>query len=370
MSLAAWTVVSASLLIGLLAGFFMHRSDYCLAGTFRDFFLFRATDRLVSLLMLIVLSAFLFELLRLANLLPSYPFPWFDPPSLSNILGGIVFGVGMVMAGGCVVGVLYKFGSGSAISGVAVLGLVAGSALYAELHPTWKIISQPLVLGTEAVTIPQMTGCEPAYFIFPIVLVSWILLWKFRPGKRLSAGNRAEGYIPLWVTAVALALLGALSVVSTSIPMGVSTSYAKAAAIIESIFAPEHVANTEFFISQKAHLLLPGGTETILGGGGPKWDAVAIVQYPLILGIVFGSAISAKLLGEFRFYWKVPMRQVLMVFTGGVVMALGARMAPGCNVWHLLGGMPILAIQSVFFISGMVPGTWLGSLIMKRILIA
>ena len=257
----------------------------------------------------------------------------------------------------------------SAISGVAILGLVAGSALYAELHPAWKNFSQPLDLHTDAVTIPQMAGCEPVYLVFPLVFVGGMLLCKLRPEKFRSARNRAEGYIPLRVTAVVLALLGALSVVATSIPMGVSTSYAKAAAIMERVFVPDHVAKTEFFIDQKAQLLLPGGVETLSGGGGPQWDAVAIVQYPLILGIVFGAAISAKLLGELKFYWKVPIRQVLAVFSGGVVMALGARMAPGCNVWHLLGGMPILVIQSIFFIAGMIPGAWLGSLLLKRILV-
>ena len=41
----------------------------------------------------------------------------------------------MVLAGGCVVGTLYKMGSGSVASAVAFVGLLAGSALYGEWHP-------------------------------------------------------------------------------------------------------------------------------------------------------------------------------------------------------------------------------------------
>lgn len=368
MTLAAWMVVSTSLLIGLAAGFFMHRSDYCLAGTFRDFFLFRATDRLVSLLLLVILSSLLFEILRLIKWLPAYPFPWFAAPSLTNILGGAIFGVGMVMAGGCVVGVLYKFGSGSAISGIAILGLVVGSAIYAEFHPAWKSFAKGLSFQTDSVTLPQLTGMNPSLWIAPMVILGGFFVCRRQSKKSFSTRNHADGYVPLWLTAVALAFLGTLSVVSTTIPMGVSTSYAKAAAFIEQLFSPRHVAQTEFFVAQTAQLQLPWIGETFSGGGGPGLDVVAMVQYPLILGIVFGSTLSAKLLREFKFYWNVPRRQLVTVFTGGVVMALGARMAPGCNVWHLMGGLPILAIQSLFFVAGMIPGAWLGSQLIKRIL--
>ena len=120
--------------VGLMAGFVMHRSDFCLAGAFRDWFLFKDGRRLRALVLLMTVSAIGFELLRLTGGLPYYPFPWFAPPGLTNLLGGCLFGIGMVLAGGCVVGVLYKAGSGSMPAIVAILGLLTGSAVYAEFH--------------------------------------------------------------------------------------------------------------------------------------------------------------------------------------------------------------------------------------------
>ena len=41
------------------------------------------------------------------------------------------------------------------------------------------------------------------------------------------------------------------------------------------------------------------------------------------------------------------MRQVTIVFAGGVIMGMGARLTPGCNVWHIWGGLPFLALSSL-----------------------
>jgi len=70
-------------ILGLAAGFVMHRSDFCLAGTFRDLFLFRSLFKLRILLLLIITSMILFEFARLAGLL-IYPFPLLYSPSSSE----------------------------------------------------------------------------------------------------------------------------------------------------------------------------------------------------------------------------------------------------------------------------------------------
>ncbi len=119
MGFSVWVVMSGLMMIGMAVGFLMHRSDFCMAGAFRDVFLFRSYRLIRPLVLLASLSALLFELCRIADLLPVYPFPWFAPPAGVNIVGGVVFGLGMVMAGGCVVGVLYKMGAGNLLALIA-----------------------------------------------------------------------------------------------------------------------------------------------------------------------------------------------------------------------------------------------------------
>lgn len=369
MTQAIWFVVTVFAVIGFTAGFFMHRSDFCLAGAFRDLFLFRSTNRLGGLVFLVAISAVIFELMRLTGLLATYPFPKFSQPSISNIIGGALFGIGMVLAGGCVVGVLYKFGSGNLLAGVAIIGLIIGSGFYAEIHPFWMSAQQGMGLHVEAVTLPDLLGFETTWVILVAVLLCAFISWQWWLTSRLKVGNQAEGYVPLWITALVLTVLSCASILVTSGPLSIATSYAKAAAVVESLLISDHVQQTAFFVKEKPRFTLPFTDQVLSGGGGPRIDAIAIVQYPLILGLACGSMISARLLGEFKIYWKVPLRQFVMVLFGGIIMALGARMAPGCNLWHLLGGIPILALHSLLFVLGMIPGAWLGTIILKRVLV-
>ena len=59
---------SVSLALGLAAGFVMHRSDFCMAGMFRDFFLFKRTVMIKSFVLLVLSSMLLFEAARRAGM--------------------------------------------------------------------------------------------------------------------------------------------------------------------------------------------------------------------------------------------------------------------------------------------------------------
>ncbi len=138
-----------------------------------------------TLLLAILVSMALFELARQGGLLPLYPFPLLGPPALTNILGGLLFGVGMVLAGGCVVGTLYKLGSGSVVSLTAFAGLLVGSALYAEIHPWWVPIARRCILLPDSITLPQALRLSPPLLLWPLVLGGGFCLFRwaaFRDG--------------------------------------------------------------------------------------------------------------------------------------------------------------------------------------------
>ena len=370
MDFSAWVTMSALLVIGLAAGFLMHRSDFCMASAFRDVFLFKSYKLLRPLVLLVILSALLFELCRLAGVLPTYPFPWFAPPVGVSIFGGLVFGLGMVLAGGCVIGVLYKMGGGSLVAFVAFTGLLVGSALYAEIHTWWMSLAEQTSFPTKAVTLPQWIGVSSIAPILAFVAVGGFCCWRWLQAGLWIDTNEAEGFIPLWLTAVGLAVLGVSAVFLCGVPMGVTTSYAKGAALVESWLIPGHLATLPYFTAMSTENALPIDGLIRSGGAGAAFDIVAIVQVPLIFGIIGGAWLSAQLLGEFRIIWKVPINQVAMVFTGGVIMALGARISSGCNVWHLWGGLPLLTMQSLLFVIGLVPGAWLGGKVLQQVLIS
>jgi len=358
-------VAIISLLLGVVLGFLMFRSDFCMAGAFRDLFLFRSLSRLRPLLLLVAAGALFFEGARLAGLFSTYPFPFFAPPSLTNVFGGFLFGIGMVLAGGCVVGVLYKMGGGSFPAFLAFLGLLAGSALYAEIHPYWKKAATVLSFPTTAITLPQLTHTPQSLWVLMLCTALLIPFESWRRKGLWIRPSHVEGYVQPWVSALVFAFAGLLSAIFVGMPFGVTTSYAKAAAWIESLAFKEHVAALEFFSATPLKYTPPFSDHLLYGGGGANLDAVALIQVPLIVGIVAGAAFSSCRLGEFHLSFRMPRTQVVSTIAGGTLMGLASRMTPGCNIWHIWGGIPIFAIQSILFLVGILPGAWVGTQLLK-----
>ena len=363
------SIVLVSLVIGLAAGFVMHRSDFCVTACFRDVFLFRDFFLMRQLLLLVVASMALFEAGRLSGAITIYPFPGLGPPALTNALGGLVFGVGMVLAGGCVCGSLFKLGAGSAASLLAVVGMLVGSALYAEIHPQWSGFAKATLLVPGAITLPQWLGLPPPVLMLPLAAGGGFWLHReFRAG-RMERPAFAAGHLAPWRAALILALLGFASYALIGMPLGITTSYAKLGAAVEALFAPEHVSSLAYFSLQSLNYTPPFSGQAIVGGPGPQLDAVAAIQYPLLLGIVGGAWFSAARLGEWRLQWRLPPRQFASALAGGLLLGLAARMAPSCNVWHLWGGVPLLAMPSLLFLAGLLPGTWIGAHLLTRFVI-
>jgi uncharacterized membrane protein YedE/YeeE len=362
-------IVLSSLGVGLIAGFVMHRADFCVTASFRDMFVFRDFFLIRQMILLVVVSMALFEFGRLTGAITFQPFPLLGAPSLVNVAGGFLFGIGMVLAGGCVVGSLYKMGTGSVASALAFAGMLAGSAAYAEIHPQWSALARSTVLVKDAVTVPQWLGVSPTMLLLPLATGGGLWLYReFRAG-RMDRPAFAAGHLAPWRAAIFLALLGFVSYVLIGMPMGITTSYSKLGAGIESLFAPGHVEGLAYFALQPLDYTPPFSDHAIQGGPGPGLDAIAAIQYPLILGIVGGAMASALRLGEWRPQWRLPRRQALSALAGGLLLGLAARMAPSCNVWHLWGGVPILALQSLLFLAGLLPGTWVGARLLTRFVI-
>lgn len=362
-------IVASSLAIGLAAGFVMYRSDFCVTACFRDAFLFRDFFLMRQLLLLVVVSMALFEAGRLAGLIGNYPFPLLGPPSLGNLIGGFILGVGMVLAGACVCGSLYKLGGGSVASLVAIAGMLVGSTAYAEIHPYWAPFAKATVLVTDTVTLPQWLRLPPWTLLLPLATAGGFWLrGEFRAG-RMDRRAHAVGHLAPWKAAIVLALLGFASYVLVGMPIGITSTYAKLGAAIQSLVAPDHVAALAYFKLQPLDYTPPFSAQPIRGGPGPQLDALAALQYPLLLGIVGGAGFAAARIGEWRLQWRFPARQWLSALVGGLLLGLAARLTPACNIWHLWGGVPILSLQSLVFLAGLLPGIWVGARLLTRFVI-
>ena len=98
-------------LLGFLIGFILHRSRLCFARAFREPFMTAEGDMtkavILALAIGIPLAAFLFEkkVVDPYNAIP--PTFW-----IGSLAGGLIFGIGMIFAGGCGTGSLWRMGEG------------------------------------------------------------------------------------------------------------------------------------------------------------------------------------------------------------------------------------------------------------------
>ena len=77
----------------------------------------------------------------------------------------------------------------------------------------------------------------------------------------------------------------------------------------------------------------------------------------LVLGILIGSFIAAKLSGEFR--WRVPdSATILRSAGGGVAMGVGAALAGGCTIGNSLVETSLFSYQGWVSFAAIMLGTW------------
>jgi hypothetical protein len=351
-------------LVGIVFGVVLYRADFCMAGIFRDIFLIKDYALLRSLFLLVVLSAILFHFARLSGLVAIYPPPPYGYPSLATLMGGLLFGIGMVLAGGCVVGTLYKMAGGNLTNLIAFLGIVGGSLVYAEFHQFWKAFRADSTI-TQNILLSEISPGGGWAVLAAISVASLIVFLKWKSEGKWNVKAYAQGYLQPWKAAAIIAVLNTAALIFAGWPMGITTAYAKMGAYVEKLFMPSHVARLSYF-SQDS-VTVEFGSSVVSGGAGPHVDIISVTELALVAGIVAGAFLTAVFLREFRIYGLPPRRQAVSAFAGGILLAFGARVASGCNVKFVLGALPLLSLQAVFFVAAMVGGAYLGAKIIKRV---
>ena len=148
-----------------------------------------------------------------------------------------------------------------------------------------------------------------------------------------------------WSPYLAGALVGLLAVVSvwaTTVMMGktnylgASTTFVRAAGLLERAMAPERVAANEYFTTSKVKV---------------DW------QFMLVGGIFLGALVSSVTDRSFKLesvppvwakrFGKSPIKRALGAVLGGMVAMVGARMADGCPSGHGLSGMMQFSVSSL-----------------------
>jgi len=340
------TLMVSGLVVGLIFGFVLQRGRFCMNSAFRDILVMKEYTLVKAVALAIVVQMIGFHLLAQMEIIQLYPkaFYWG-----AMIIGGFLFGIGMVLAAGCASGTTYRVGEGMMGSFVALLGLMIGGVvtsggalkeLKLYLQPTegaLKAITTdnpgPYV-GNNSLTLANVFGLDPWIFVAIIaVVILAVLIWK-----RGSEETKVEGTLyekifkkgwNWWVTGIVIGIVGIMG----------------------------------FLAFKKYALGISGGwfgfLDALISGDLDKLNWFTF----LVIGVVIGAAIAALIAGEFKL--RAPdARRLLQQFIGGIIMGVGAVIGTACNIGHILSGIPQLALSSILGGTFIILGCWVTAYIM------
>lgn len=120
------------MLFGLVFGFILQRSGFCMTASFRDLFTTGGGRLARGVIVAIAVGMVGFSILVYTGVRE----PFVLPVGWHTLVGGYIFGLGMVIAGGCATGTLFRVGEGSVQLMFALLGGILGAALFRLLLST------------------------------------------------------------------------------------------------------------------------------------------------------------------------------------------------------------------------------------------
>ena len=320
--------------VGLLFGFALSRGRFCMNSAFRDIIVLKEFTLLKAVGIAILISMLGFAILSAAGAITINPKPltWG-----ANMVGGFVFGIGMVVAGGCASGITYRTGEGMVGAMVAVLGyaIFALSTSAGFLKPVATFLqSDKITFNGKA---PTLAFGAPYYIVALVISIVALGAWYVlaRRGKAVEQKSN-QPVIPWkekifkrgWTWLGVGIVIGIIAIMSypasesagRAYPLGITGGYV-------------------------------GLLKSMTTGTALAWEPV------LILSAIVGAFIAARISGEFRLRAPAP-KVLLQTFLGGALMGFGAVTAGGCNIGHILSGVPQLSIGSMLSGAFIILGGW------------
>ncbi len=251
---------------------------------------------------------------------------------LGSILGGLVFGYGMALAGNCGFGALVRFGGGDLRSMVVVvvMGIFGFVALSGPLAPLRAMLfPQPAATGPQGILHDlSRIGLPPVAVV--LMLGLGVLVWGLaNPGLRHSPRRL------LWGIAAGLAVVWCF--VATSWLSDTSLG----AVTVEGPSFTAPVGRTLIFLM----------TAT---AGGINFSVGSVV------GVLAGALIGSTIRGKFRWEACEDPRELGRQVGGAVLMGIGGVVAMGCSVGQGISAFAALAWSGPVTLLAIVCGALIG----------
>jgi uncharacterized membrane protein YedE/YeeE len=344
--------------IGFLFGFFLQKGDLCGASAFSEVLLMKDTRKVAGLWVVIVVAMAGFAVLDGLGWVQLNPKPLFYA---SYLVGGVLFGVGMVLAGGCVSGCLYKAGAGNLNSIVALVGIPLGvmAVEFGPLHSLHSALRSYIVRTADegVVSLPSLLGL-PFWLLAVLFAVGTVAVVVFFRRNQEHGGDTSSPREPWldrlltrpwkpWMAGLAIGLLMIPAYLSSAAsgrnyPLGVTHGVMQA-----ELLLVDHGFNHVW----KAGPAAPTATSAAAAkptAPPPSGKRVVWWLVALVSSLVLGSWVSGRIAGQARLLPKPP-DEVLIALVGGILVGIGAAFAGGCVVGNIMSGWALMSVGTVLF---------------------
>jgi uncharacterized membrane protein YedE/YeeE len=261
-----------------------------------------------------------------------------SPIGWGLFVGALIFGVGMQLGGSCASGTLFAIGSGQSAILLTLTGFIGGATLGALHLPWWNRLPTH-----DPVSLTQWGG-YPGALAISLTAMALIVALTYVVGRRRTppppleeapvargAARAIRGSWPLWVGALLLAGLNAVTLFVSGGAWGVTFAFALwGSKILDAVGVD---VQSWGFWQDPANLA--------------KYDAGIFVEKTSVMdfGIIIGALIASALAGQWVLHRKVPPKLAIGAVIGGLLMGYGARLAFGCNIGAYFGGIASFSLH-------------------------
>ena len=320
-------------LIGLGLGISLFQAAFGFTGGWRNFIEKRDSKSLRAQIIMLALAVLIFSFF-----INSKSF-FYDgtmigaiaPVGVSVLVGSFIFGFAMQLGGGCGSGTLFTAGSGNIKMVITLIFFIIGSLIgsyhfefWANL-PSFKPVSLLNIFSKINTILIQLFILGLIYYL--ISKMDFNRNNKINHNDIISNPSHSliRGPWPLLWGSISLVFFSFLMLQVAGHPWSVTFAFGLWGAKIASFLGVEVSSWTYWQLEYPSTAL----ENSVLA------DPTTVSNIGIILGALIGSALSGKITK----FTSVNKKLVLAAVIGGLFMGYGARLAFGCNIGALFGGI-------------------------------
>lgn len=353
-SALATTVLSSAFVLAMLFGAIARGTHFCTMGAIADIVSMKDWTRMRMWVLGIAVAMIGFNAMVGLGWIEARNTIYAGPRLLwlSLIVGGLMFGFGMVLASGCGSKSMVRIGGGNLKSLVVLM--VLGLSAFATLKGITAVIrtstvDRAIVEFSHGQDLPTLVSAATGFatpwvagtlgLAIGLTLLAWVLSKPEGRNAQVWLGGAGIGAVVVamwWVSG----RLGYLAEDPNTLQESFLVTNSRRMEAISMVAPVGYALDWLLLFSDKSKML-----------------TIGIVS---VAGVISGSAVVALATRTFRWEGFSNTEDTANHLVGGILMGIGGVMALGCTVGQGLSGISTLSLGSMLALASIVAGALLG----------